>query len=35
MNESDHEIMWIPAEDFLNSSAADFQKWAVRQVSGE
>lgn len=32
--EGDHEIRWIPVEDFLNSTAGDFQKWAVRQVSG-
>ncbi len=27
--EPDHEVKWIPVEDFLNSTAGDFQKWAI------
>ncbi len=30
--ESDHEPKWITVEEFLSSTAADFQKWAVKQV---
>ncbi len=30
--EADHEPCWIPVDAFLNSTAGDFQKWAVKQA---
>lgn len=30
--EDDHVVTWITPEEFLASTANDFQKWAVRQV---
>lgn len=33
LNQStDHEHTWISTEDFFNSSAHDFHKWAVREA---
>ncbi len=30
--EADHQVMWIDPEEFINSSAHDFHKWAVRKA---
>jgi len=30
--EADHVVKWIALDEFLSSTAADFQKWAVRQI---
>ncbi|MEK9131276.1 MAG: NUDIX domain-containing protein [Patescibacteria group bacterium] len=30
--EGDHEVKWISVDEFLSSTAGDFQKWAVRKV---
>lgn len=30
--EDDHQACWIPVTDFLESTASDFQKWAVTQT---
>jgi 8-oxo-dGTP diphosphatase len=30
--EADHEPCWIPVDAFLDSTASDFQKWAVKQT---
>lgn len=29
--EADHLVRWVAVDEFLSSTAADFQKWAVRQ----
>jgi 8-oxo-dGTP diphosphatase len=30
--EADHIVRWVSTDAFLSSTAADFQKWAVRQA---
>ncbi len=30
--EADHKIIWLTPEEFLASSASDFQKWAVEKA---
>jgi 8-oxo-dGTP diphosphatase len=30
--EADHEVFWVTSGEFLNSTAVEFQKWAVRKV---
>ncbi len=31
--ESDHQVNWISVDEFLSSTAGDFQKWAVRKAT--
>lgn len=30
--ETDHLVRWISIDDFLNSNASDYQKWAVEET---
>jgi 8-oxo-dGTP diphosphatase len=30
--ETDHEVIWLTPEEFINSSAGEFQKWAVKKA---
>lgn len=31
-SEEDHQVMWVDPEEFTNSTAHDFHKWAVRKA---